>query len=104
MSRAWEWAAAAKRLDSLIAAQQFQKAVPALEEYGQAFEQALRDLPPGDPMISRMAGEWQLSFETMRRRVLAARAQAAAGLVRLTDVQQFSHPDPQPPHVYDLLG
>jgi len=95
-------AACAARLESLVAGQRFEEALPALEEYGRAVVQALAGLRPGDPRAAELAAEWRRRMEATRRRALAARSHAAARLARLPSLGGFSAPAPR--RTWEIFG
>ena len=75
--------ALAGRLRAAVAEQRYAEAEKILEDYGRALERVVRALPPGSPEVTALAAEWRELTESVRRRVLAGRAQTAARLERL---------------------
>ena len=100
--RTMELSEYATRLRRLVAEQRYEEARQALAEYGRALEQALGNLPPGDPRAFELAGEWRDLFEAAHRRVLAGRAHAAARLARLPHLRRFAAEFPR--RTWELLG
>jgi hypothetical protein len=73
----------AARLRARVGEGRYGEAHRALEEYCQALRKIVAALPGGDPRRGRLQDDWLRLAEETRRRVLAGRAHAAAGLARL---------------------
>jgi hypothetical protein len=75
--------AVAGRLRARVAEGRYREAQGELKDYCQTLRQTVAALPPGDPAVRRLEGEWRRLLDDTRRRVLAGRAHAGARLARL---------------------
>jgi hypothetical protein len=99
-----ELEALAGLLRARVAEGRYREAQHAFQEYCRALRKAVASLPPGDPGLGRLKGEWQRLLEETRRRVLAGRAHAAARLARLPKLLPLYREPCLPRHTWEYSG
>jgi hypothetical protein len=99
-----ELAGTADRLEALVARGCYGEAQACFDGYCRDLKETLRRLPPGDPRLRQMEGEWRRLLDRMRRRVLAGRAHAAARLARLPRRGRLYSAVPPRRRTWELLG
>jgi len=96
-------AAAAGRLQVLVATGRYAEASGLLEECGRALDRMVRELQPGDPCGAELVAEWRRILEDLRRRVLAGRSHLAARLAGLPKLGGYV-PEPWHRRTFELIG
>jgi|ERR1700690_1444052 hypothetical protein len=99
-----ELAGTADRLGALVAQGRYGEAQACFDEYCRDLKETVRCLPPGDPRLRQMQGEWHRLLDRTRRRVLAGRAHAAARLARLPQRRRLYSAVPAPRQTWQILG
>jgi len=99
-----ELAGTVDRLEALVARGCYGEAQACFDAYCRDFKETLRRLPPGDPRLRQMEGEWRRLLDRTRRRVLAGRAHAAARLARLPHRRRIYSAAPAPRRTWQILG
>ena len=94
----------AERLDALVAQGRYGEAEACFDAYCRDLKETLRRLPPGDPRLRRMEGEWRRLLDRTRRQVLVGRAHAAARLARLPRGRRVYSAVPAPRRTWQILG
>ena len=99
-----ELAGTAERFETLVARGRYGEARACFDVYCRDLKETLRRLPPGDPRLPQVAGEWRRLMEQTRRRVLTGRAHAAARLARLPRRRRLYGAAPSPRRTWEILG
>ena len=99
-----ELAGTAERFETLVARGRYGEARACFDVYCQDLKETLRRLPPGDPRLRRMEGEWRRLLDRTRRQVLVGRAHAAARLARLPRGRRVYSAVPAPRRTWQILG